>query len=364
MSRLRSEADSDSYCMATCNPDSSSWVLKWITWWLDEEGFPDPDKCGKVRYYILIDDQPIFADTAEELYEKYPEHTRVFNPNTNEYIRIEPKTFSFVSGSIFDNPILIEKNPRYLAELQSLPKIERMRLLEGNWLVEPEGSNYFHRDWLHKVDKIPINCEVVRAWDLAYEEPSDKNRYPDFSASIKMAKDKDGFYYIMGDYAPDNREDDNIVGRFRKRPGERDTLLINQAIWDTPDVKVVIPLDPGAGKIVFQELSKKLVERGFIVKSDPMPNNRSKLKRFEPFSSACQNGLIHIVESSFPNKSVLEHFYKELELFSGERSSSSRKDDLVDSTASAFNFLASTKVVPTIAVPNFTQNNPFNIWEN
>ena len=119
--------------MATCNPDSSSWVLKWISWWLDEEGFPDPKKCGAVRYYILIDDQPIFADTAEELYEKYPDHTRVYNPNTKQYIRIEPKTFCFISGTIFDNPILIEKNPRYLAELQSLPKIERMRLLEGNW---------------------------------------------------------------------------------------------------------------------------------------------------------------------------------------------------------------------------------------
>jgi len=29
----------------------------------------------------------------------------------------------------------MENNPNYLAELKSLPKVDRARLLEGNWLI-------------------------------------------------------------------------------------------------------------------------------------------------------------------------------------------------------------------------------------
>ena len=49
-----------------------------------------------------------------------------------------------------------------------------------------------------------------------------------------------------------------------------------------------------------------------------MPSNKAKLKRFEPFAVAAQNGLVKIVESDFPNQETLNAFYKELEAFDGE----------------------------------------------
>lgn len=110
--------------------------------------------------------------------------------------------------------------------------------------------------------------------------------------------------------------------------GERDQLIEQQAHVDGAEVTIVLPKDPsGAGVVEYQESAKKLISKGFSVKPDAMANNKSKLTKFSPFSSACQNGFVYIVEDSFPNQATLEHFYKELEIFNGERSTATVKDD-------------------------------------
>ena len=353
LSRLRSDSDVKSYAMATCNPDPDSWVFKWIEWWLDEDGYPDPSKQGALRHYIIIDDQPIFADTAEELMEKYPENCRAYNPKDKKYVQIIPKTITFIGGTIFDNPILIEKNPNYLAELKSLPDIERARLLDGNWKVRAKGSNYWSRSWLGKRDYAPKGGVAARGWDKASQEPSQVERQPDFTASVKMIKTQDGRYTILGDYTEDNRDtgDTEIYGKFRKRAGERDRIIQKQGEYDGEECIVVLPVDPGAaGKVEFQEASKKRLEAGLIPKADPAPATKSKLIKFTPFAVACENGLVDIVESSFRDRKSLEAFYKELEAFNGERSSRVRKDDLADCSATAFNFLAKETVIPSFSL--------------
>lgn len=159
-----------------------------------------------------------------------------------------------------------------------------------------------------------------------------------------MLKTRAEEYVIVGDYDPET-EDKNtsIQGRFCKRPGERDRLMIQQAELDGSGCKVIQPVDPGAsGQHSFREISKMFMKEGFMVSKDPMPTNKSKLKKFEPFSSAAQNGLISIVESTF-TKQTLEYFYKELESFDGERSSASKKDDMCDCAASVFNHLCVSK---------------------
>lgn len=165
-----------------------------------------------------------------------------------------------------------------------------------------------------------------------------------------MLKGKDGFYYIVGDYDSEAHDKGSeIIGRFRRKPGERDRLILQQAEVDGSDVKIVLPKDPGAaGEVEYRESAKKLIEAGFVPKKDPVPANKSKLKRFEPFSSACENGLVRIVESSFPNKATLDHFYSELESFDGERSTATRKDDLPDACASCYNFLSKERVINTV----------------
>ena len=347
LSRLRSDADVKSYCMASCNPDADSWVLKWIEWWLDEEGYPDPAKKGVLRYYITIDDTPIFGATPEDLLKKYPEECRIWNPNEEKYEIAIPKSITFIGGTIFDNPILIKKNPNYLSELNSLGDVEKARLLHGNWYARAEGANYWQRGWLGKLDSIPTEGQFARGWDKASEEPSEKERQPDFTANVGMVKTYDGRYCIFGNHIEDNKDtgDTEVYGKFRKRLGARDKVIERQGLHDGEECHIVLPVDPAAaGKVEFQESSKKLIEAGLICKSDPAPSTKSKLTKFTPFSVACENGLVDIVESSFKDRKSLDAFYNELEKFDGERSTRTKKDDWPDSAATVFNYLATTRI--------------------
>lgn len=351
LSRLRSDADSKSYCMATCNPDADSWVLKWIEWWLDKEGFPDPEKKGVLRYYVVIDESPVFADSPEELMEKYPESCQVYNPNEDKYVTVPPKSITFIGGTIFDNPILIQRNPNYLAELQALPTVEKARLLHGNWYARAKGANYWDRSWLKKLAHPPKEGLAARGWDKASQEPSEVERQPDFTTSVKIIKTRDGDYVILGDYIEENKDtgDTEIYGKFRLGPGKRDNIIKKQGLYDGEECTIVLPIDPGAaGKSEFTEASKKLSEEGLIVKSDPSPSTKSKLTKFTPFAVACENGFVYIVESSFKDKKSLDAFYKELEAFDGERSTRTKKDDWPDACATTFNFLAGKRVVKIV----------------
>ena len=341
MSRLRSSAEGDSRMVLSCNPDPNSWVLPLIEWYLDDQGYPDPEKDGAIRYFVRKSGNFVWGETAEEL----------MHLCTVEGQR--PMTFQFISGTIYDNPPLIKENPAYLSFLEGLNDVDKARLLYGNWYARAKGANYFQREWLQKATEVPLGATLCRAWDKAAQEPNDVNRDPDYTASIKMAKCRDGYYYLIGDWDELSKEPTSgIAGRFRKRAGARDMMILNQCSLDGKEVDVILPKDPAAaGMVEYQESAKKLIERGYRTYQDPMPSNKSKLIRFQPFASAAQNGLVYIVESTFTNKSTLEAYLKELESFDGE-ASKIRHDDWVDCTASAFNYLSAKRVLPSFTLPN------------
>lgn len=351
---MRSSAEGDSFCLATTNPDYNSWVFNWVSYYL-KDGIFDEEKLGLVRYFLIVDDAPVFADTEEELAEAYPDMCYIYNPIEDREEYVPPMSFCFIGGTIFDNPALIKANPKYLSALKAQTEINRRRLLDGDWLAVPEGSQCFERCFLNKLDKRPTDItNTVRAWDTASEEPSDKNRYPDFTASAKLLRTKTGEIIIVGDYEPESLEEKTQqYGRYRLRSGARDKAILRQAEFDgVTDCTMVLAIDPAsAGKFQFQEQAKTFSSEGIIVKSDPMPNNKSKMLKFEPFATACQNGLVSIVESSFPNKQTLEAFYKELEQFDGERSTGTKKDDWADAIASAYNFIIKAKVFKPFNLP-------------
>lgn len=350
VSRLRSDAENDAYCMVTCNPDPDSWLLKWVEPYLDDDGFPIREKGGQIRYFLTVDNTPVLSDTEEWLIENYPDQCFSEDDLGNKTKIIS--SYTFIDGNIYDNPALLRNEPKYLAKLKGQSRVNQQRLLHGNWYAREEASGYWKREWC-KDKKPPLNCKVARAYDKAGSEPSEVYQYPDYTASIKLCKDNDGFYYIQASFHPDFKDEgSSILGKFRKRAGERDNLIIKQATQDGTDVTVVLAVDPGsAGKTEYTASAKSLVEHGFVVRPDPMPNNKSKLTRFSPFASACENGLVYIDESSFPNKETLEAFKKELEAFDGERSTSARKDDWGDAVASAFNYLSAKRVIKPFTLP-------------
>ena len=112
MSRNRSTCGVRPYIRATCNPDADSWVAQLIDWWIDEEGYPIHDRSGVIRYMCRIDNDVIFADSPGELIDKYGKETI-------------PKSFTFIPSTLYDNKILMETDPGYLANLKGLAKVER-----------------------------------------------------------------------------------------------------------------------------------------------------------------------------------------------------------------------------------------------
>ena len=88
-------------------------------------------------------------------------------------------------------------------------------------------------------------------------------------------------------------------------------------------------------------LSKLFGAERVPIKFFKVGSGKSKLERFLPFASVAENDLVRIVEGDWN-----EDFLTELELFSGTRSKI--HDDIVDSTADAYNLVATTKELPII----------------
>ena len=343
MSRLRSKSKYPTMVRATMNPDPDSFVYDIISWYIDQEtGFPIEERAGVIRWYIRKDGELVWGDSEQELINKYGKDTR-------------PVSFSFIPAKIYDNPVVLKNNPQYLADLESLKRVDRDRLLHGSWTAREEASGYFKRDWLIKETRIPNNALSTRCWDKSSSEVSEAESRPDFTASLKMYKDQNGEFWITGEYDPEHNfdpVDKDLYGKFRHRPGARDSIIEKQAEYDGKDTIILLPQDPGAaGKTEFIESAKKLINLGFIVKKDPGVTTQSKLQKFLPFSAACENQLVHIVESTFVNKHTLELFYKELESFDltqKVRSTRARKDDLVDCCSGNFNFLSAERIIPIV----------------
>lgn len=327
MTRMRSGAEGDSYMKCSMNPDRDHFVYDWVEPYLDSYGYPDPEKCGRIRYFVMDGTTMVSAWDLKDILEQYP-------------LEI-PQTYTFVQGTIDDNPILDFLEPKYRGKLENSSPINVARLRYGNWNARAEGSNYFDRSWTPLVDAAPLDKNVIRAWDLAATLPSEVNPNPDWTAGVRMSKAKDGCYYI-----------EHVV-RFRDRPSGVESQIIDTAKGDSTRSGVFIPQDPGAaGKSYATSLIRKLVELGFRARAKP--TNKDKVTRFAPFSAAAEAGLVKVVKGSWNDA-----FFTELEGFTGDGKT---KDDQVDATSDAFSSLNEMRFVkpPTMGTNSeLHQVNPY-----
>lgn len=337
-SRNRTMAKVPKGIRGTCNPDPTHFSKKFASLFLDEANYPIKELSGKKAHYVIVNSELHVAWKAEDLLAKFPEVT--------------PLTYTYIPATVEDNAFLLERDPTYKDTLNSLPEIKRKQLLLGCWENVENTGMYFQRDWLHKATHVPLGARYVRGWDTANSIPDPKSGLvPDWTVGVKIAKAANGDFYICG------------MDRFQERPGPRDSRIISRGKRDGDDCFIVMGVDAGpGGKFQFQEFSKTVLSEGLICRADPTPNTRSKLTRFEPFSAACQNGLVHIVESTF-EPDQLEIFYSELERFDGERSlgKSGIFDDIPDACASGFSFLAQDRRAPIVirnqmSAPTLAQN--------
>lgn len=342
MSRMRNPASKcKPHMKITCNPDKNSFLRKWVDWYLLEDGLPDPEKAGKLRYFVRLDNTMHWGDSREELLEKFGRRDAQGNLLPLEHPRqVKPLTFTFIPATVYDNPVLMEIQPEYVTWLEGLGRVEKERLLYGNWDATEEGSGYFKREWLSPLKESPDDViKRVRAWDIAGSLPSETLPNPDWTVGVLMAKTRSGKYII---------ED---VVRFRARFGEVLDKIIATAHDDGKHVMVRLPQEPGqAGKSAVAAQITALAEEGFTARA--RPTNKSKVTRFQPFASVAEAGVVYYIENLEWN----DTYFNELENFDGDRK---KKDDQVDATADAFIELAQGLNIPLFTLPDMKQENIF-----
>jgi len=139
LSRNRSVSGARPRIYATTNPQRTGWVKRLISWWIypDDygitalQGKPIPERAGKVRFFIRLGDELVWADTAQELYDNNKAYFNAFDDGIPP--RKKMKSLTFIPGTIYDNKELLKKDPGYLANLAALPEDERSMLMDGSW---------------------------------------------------------------------------------------------------------------------------------------------------------------------------------------------------------------------------------------
>lgn len=143
LSRNRSTCGIKPYVRATCNPDPDSWVREFIDWWIGSDGYPIPERQGKLRYFMVDNDNYIWGDTKAEVIEKA---WHVLQPLV-EKSGLNPESFikslTFVGGSIYDNQELLKIDPGYLGNLNAQDEETKERLLGGNWNKKQNKSDIY-----------------------------------------------------------------------------------------------------------------------------------------------------------------------------------------------------------------------------
>ena len=329
LSRLRSTTGVSGYVRATCNPDAESWVASFIEWWIDQDekspnyGLPIPERDGVLRYFIRQGDDIIWADSKEDLIDLY-------GPDGHDALSV-----TFIRSTVYDNKILLAKDPKYLSKLKSLDRVERGRLLDGNWKIKATAGTVFKRSDFKIIDTPPNVIKRIRYWDRAATEVSPKSPNPDWTAGVDMGVTKDGQYVIFD------------VQRDRLSPLKVEAMIKNTASQQ-PKVTIGLEQDPGqAGKAEAEYLARKLA--GYSVKVFPV--HQDKLTRAGPYSSQVEAHNFFLVRGKWN-----EAFLKEHENFPPDTKKKSRKkdgtddeessgkDDQVDASSGAFNFLTGDKV--------------------
>lgn len=304
LSRNRSTCGVRPYIRATTNPDKKSWVRMFIDWYIYPKshplaGLPIPERSGVVRYFIVEDDKVIWKDEREE-FDK-PELA---------------KSFTFISAKITDNKILLKKDPGYLGNLQAQSRVERAKLLDGNWDAEEKPGELFQREWFKSVSVAPQNLKkIVRYWDRAASESDSA----DWTVGLKLGMMDTGQVVVL-----------NMI-RFRGTPNKVEAAIKNAAAQDTFACSPCIEQDPGqAGVMEAQYLASRLI--GYTVKI--FRATQDKVTRAKPVSAQAEVGNVIVVQAPWN-----EDFFSELEAFP-----QGGHDDIVDAFSGGFEALINSKV--------------------
>jgi predicted phage terminase large subunit-like protein len=320
LSRNRSTCGVMPYVRGTYNPvppdeEPGGWIHEFVGWYLDADGYPVPERSGALRWFINLsselhwfDDKAAAVAFAQE--RGIPDHDCV------------PKSFTFIHSTVYDNKILLEKDPGYVANLLAQDFIDQERLLRGNHFIKPTAGLVFNRDWFEIVyakDVPQDQMRRVRFWDLAATERKLSGKGdPDYTAGVLMGMVDNRFYIL-----------DAIAEQLG--PAQIDDLIMATAREDGIGVPIRWEEEGGAsGKRDSYHIASKLIgwdAMGVRPQGD-------KVTRSKALAAQAYAGNVKMLDAPW-NKRLLNNLHGFPEL---------THDDLVDGCSGAFNELAAGTV--------------------
>jgi predicted phage terminase large subunit-like protein len=332
-SRLRSMSGVRTQMVLTCNPDPDSYLREWLDWWIADDGFPDPGKAGRIRYYVRVSDEVVWADSPDALV-KYVDDPR------------HVMSMSFIPGTIYNNKILLEKDPSYLGNLKALPRVERERFLGGNWDAKEAAGDYFQstlfKRWydselekrLMDQDGHPAKIvQSIRCWDTASTPVKgdlvpDIGRNEDFKAREKGSSDPDWTCSVRLDRTANGRIIVADATFHRDSPGAIEAFMERMAIHDGPSTVVGIRTDPGQAGVAQTERLQSRIRKHSRCAIIEQTQAKEQYAR-EP-SRAVHRGEVYYREGPWNRQ-----FWNHLESFPTKGA----KDDAVDALSGGYLWL-------------------------
>ena len=317
-SRNRSMSGVKPYIRAATNPVANHWIyLDFLRpgGYVGDDGFAIPEMSGVIKYFYQIGDKVIFGDDAGELQQRFPQQKE------------KPLSFTFIPSLVSDNKILLEKDPRYLARLESMSYVDRMRLKYGNWIVTEDAGRYFNKNSFKQIEKskLPEDLYCIRYWDMAGTKPDSKTKVSDTQA--RTASVLLGLHSETGNFYIIDVTDELLL------PKEVEDRVINLAKMDGTYVTTGLSQDPGqAGKFQVGYYRERLEYNSTTVWT--ARETGSKEARANPVAQKARQGFFHIVQGEF-----LDNFLSQAENFPTGRK------DMIDALSGAFSFFVENNMV-------------------
>lgn len=333
LSRNRSTCGVKPYVRATTNPDAESWVAEFIAWWIDQEtGLPIPERAGKLRYFIRVNNVLKWANSAEELDDEFQVIRRALPEDIRESAQAGDfiKSVTFIPSNVYDNKKLLASNPQYLANLLALPLVERERLLGGNWKIKATAGKVFNREWFGLAEALPKIDLICSYWDFAATEKEVKGDDPDFTARVMIGYSKaEKKWFILDMLA------------VQQNPASVEKLFFQTCQTDRDKAKLLgarfmvrWEIEPGsAAKRESHRLTTAL--KGYDAKGKNFKGD--KLARARSLAVQAETGNVKILKGSW-NSEFLSHMHGQPDL---------PHDDIMDAAAGSFN--STVNDAPTFA---------------
>ena len=285
----------------SCNPDPDHFLRDLLRWWIDDDsGLAILERAGVKRWFArTMDGDIIWGDTKSEV-------EKVCGDDC------EPLSFAFFPSTVYDNPLLLKGDPAYLSKLKMLPRVDRERMLGGNWNVRNTAGSFFKEEMFVKVKVAPVCVQEVRYWDTAASAKKGDGTKQSASAGVLMGLTENGMAVVKH------------VHRDYLTADGVDQAQKTKARQDGEDVVIWIEQEPGgSGKARTQDQIRKL--HGFEAYANPV--HESKGNRASIFAAQVQAGNVMVVEAPWNAA-----YFRELENFDGTQGNA----DQVDASSGAY----------------------------